>query len=269
MATSTSINDSFWKPPVLKAGEFAFWLEQIESHICSLHGQMWRVVEFGDTKILDTTDPSIEKPKERSAYTDADYKVLELNMRAKKVLLMALSPSDQRKVLRYKTAHEIFTALKRMYEGNDDIKKNRILALTKEYDSAVQGKNESLEEFHSRFQGYVGQLEFLGEKIPEWKITHQFLQALSSKWDAFSLALQAQSDIKNVTLEELVARLQSNAGVQQRRTNRRETEQSEKAQSIALKVERAFDLAQEDDVADDGDEEVALFTRAFRKVWKG
>ena len=137
MATSTSINDSFWKPPVLKAGEFSYWLEQIESHICSLHGQMWKVVEFGDTKIFDTTDPSGEKLKARSAYNDADYKILEINMRAKKVLLMALGPSDQQKALRYKTAHEIFTALKRIYESNDDIKKNRILALTKEYDNAV------------------------------------------------------------------------------------------------------------------------------------
>ena len=114
----------------------------------------------------------------------------------------------------------------------------------------------------------MGQLEFLGEKIPEWKITYQFLQGLSSKWDAFSLALQAQNDIKNITLEELVARLQSNAGVQQSKTSRRETEKSEKNLSIALKVEKAFDLAQEEDEDEDGDEEVALITRAFRKVWK-
>ncbi|CAM8877437.1 unnamed protein product [Rhodiola kirilowii] len=35
----TTINDSFWKPPQLKPGEYDWWAEQFDSHICSLDGQ--------------------------------------------------------------------------------------------------------------------------------------------------------------------------------------------------------------------------------------
>lgn len=142
MTTYTVINDSLWKPPPFKNGEYDWWVEQFESHVCSVIGKMWKVIEFEGERIMDKTDNT--KEKDRSLYNDRDYKILELNSRAKKVIHMALGSSNLRKVLRYKTAHEIWEALKRMYGGNEDAKKNRILAVLQDYDNATQGKDESL-----------------------------------------------------------------------------------------------------------------------------
>ncbi|KAL9669664.1 hypothetical protein QQ045_007211 [Rhodiola kirilowii] len=129
----------------------------------------------------DSDDEPAERDKDD--YTDEDYKGLEKNARAKKILYMALSPGDQIKVAMYKTAKDMYDGLVRLYGGNEDIKRNRILAATKDYETVMQMKDESLEDFYTRFQVIVGQLEYLNEKLPEWKITHQFLQTLNSKWD--------------------------------------------------------------------------------------
>ncbi|CAM8984069.1 unnamed protein product [Rhodiola kirilowii] len=205
----SSINDSFWKPPLLKPGQFDWWQDQFEAHVCSLDGQIWRIFETGPLPILDKTDPAKLVAKAKDKYTDKDYKCLEKNAIAKKVLYMALSPGDQMKVAMYKTAKDMYEGLVRHYGGNEDIKRNRILAAIKNYEMIMQNKDESLEDFYTRFQVIVGQLEHLNEKLPEWKITHQFMQALNSKWDHVTLALQAQKGIKDTTLEEVVANLQS------------------------------------------------------------
>ncbi|CAM8923781.1 unnamed protein product [Rhodiola kirilowii] len=92
----SSINDSFWKPPLLKLGQFDWWKDQFEAHVCSLDGQLWRIFEKGPLPILaepdsdqDSDDEPVEKAKDD--YTDEDYKCLEKNARAKKILYMALS----------------------------------------------------------------------------------------------------------------------------------------------------------------------------------
>ena len=47
---------------MLKAGEYDWWVEQMETHICSLDGQLWKVIEMGPETFL-TTDGKEEKKK--------------------------------------------------------------------------------------------------------------------------------------------------------------------------------------------------------------
>ncbi|CAM8878270.1 unnamed protein product [Rhodiola kirilowii] len=176
---------------------------------------------------------------------------------------MALSPGDQIKVSMYKTAKDMYDGLVRLYGGNEDIKRNMILAAIKDYETVMQMKDESVKDFYTRFQVIVGQLEYLKEKLPEWKITHQFMQALNSKWDQVTLALQAQKDIKDTTLEKLVANLQSQAGIVERKMARRQTD---KSQAIALKVEKTLDLARANESPKKEDDKIALLTRALTRA---
>ncbi|CAM8999263.1 unnamed protein product [Rhodiola kirilowii] len=157
----SAANDSFWKPPVLNPGEYDWWKDQFEAHVCSLDGKLWRVFIKGKFPILDVTDPAHPKEKDKDKYTDADYKSLQQNARAKKVLYMALSLGDQVKMAVYKTAKEQWDGLARLDVGNEDIKWNRILAATKDYKIVKQQKDESLEDFYTRFQVIVAQLNSL------------------------------------------------------------------------------------------------------------
>ena len=126
MSSSNAIDDSLWKPPTLAVGEYNWWVEQIESHIYSLDGQIWGIIEVGPIVIPNQKDAT--KPKPRADYTDEDWKKLEKNSRPKKILYMDLLPTDLKKIIGYKTAKEIWDALRRLHHGNEDVKKNRILS---------------------------------------------------------------------------------------------------------------------------------------------
>ena len=64
--------------------------------------------------------------------------------------------------------------------------------------------------------------------------------------------------------EDLVGQLTMYGGIQQRRDQRLETE---KVQNIALKVERAFDLAQGDQDLEEVDDDVDLISKAMKRLW--
>ncbi|CAM8900926.1 unnamed protein product [Rhodiola kirilowii] len=166
----------------------------------------------------------------------------------------------------YKTAKEQWDGLAKLYGGNQDIKRNRILAAIKDYESIEQRKDESLDDFYTRFQIIVAQLNSLDENLPQWKVTHQFMQALCSRWDTVTTALQAQKGIKDISLEELVANLQSQAGITERKMVRT---QAGKSQAIALKVEKALDIAQVSLPSKGEDEEIALLSRTFKMMNTG
>ncbi|CAM8944758.1 unnamed protein product [Rhodiola kirilowii] len=256
----SAINDSFWKLPLLKPRLFDWWKDQFEAHVCSLDGQLWRIFEIGPLPIMDKIDPAKLVAQAKDKYTDEDYKCLEKNAKAKKVLYMALSPGDQIKVAMYKTTKDMYDGLVRLYGGNEDIKRNRILAAIKDYETVMQMKDESLEDFYTRFQVIVGQLEYLNEKLPEWKITHQFHASLEFKMGPCDISTAGSKGIKDTTLVELVANLQSQAGIVGRKMARR---QADKSQAIALTVEKALDLAQADESPKKEDDEIALLTRVL------
>ena len=225
----------------------------MQTHICSLDGQLWKVISIGPEKFLKADG----KEKEVTEYDDADFKKLEKNERAKKVLHHALTSSEIKKVIGYDTAKEIWDALKRLHQGNDDVKKDRIITLEREYENLFQGKNESLHDYHSRFQSVVNQLEFLGEKLPQWKQTNKLISGLNKKCDGMATSLLSQKDTKSMTVEDVIGQLTMLGGIQQRREDRFD---SEKVKTIALKVEKAFDIAQGQDDEEVVDDNVALIS---------
>ena len=50
MSTSKNNNkkESFWKSPILKAGEYDLWAQKFETHVRSIDGELWRIVTTGD-----------------------------------------------------------------------------------------------------------------------------------------------------------------------------------------------------------------------------
>ena len=109
----------------------------------------------------------------------------------------------------------------------------------------------------------VSQLEFLGEKLPQWMQVSKLIQGLNSKWNEVIAALLTNSETKTLTLEDVIGKLTMYGGIKQHRDDRLVTD---KVKNIVLKVERAFDLAQTKEDQVDADDEVALITRAMKRL---
>lgn len=59
-----------------------------------------------------------------------------------------------------------------------------------------------------------------------WKMTHHFLQALNSKCDIITMTLTAQTNIKEIPLEDLLAKLENNKEIYEGKLARREPDSS-------------------------------------------
>ncbi|CAM8965259.1 unnamed protein product [Rhodiola kirilowii] len=204
--------DSYSNPPKLKSGEYETWALRFEAHVMALDGEVWQIIEPGQQYIY--LEGSETELKPRVMYTTEDYKKLEKNARALRVLHSALEPGDLKKVIQYKDPSDIWDSLKKIYEGSKDVKRNRILAVQSEFNSLRQVNNEPLHNYHSRFQVCLATLNNLEKKYKNWEITHRFMQGLSPEWDDISRTLAALLTTKENSLEELVASLVSNKTIE-------------------------------------------------------
>lgn len=257
--------DTLANPPKLKPGEYATWVVKFESHVLALDGGVWQVIEQGRKIVPDPNDATKEKP--RSTYTAEDYKSIEKTAKAMKVLHSALEPGDMQKVSHLRCPKQIWDTLKRIYEGSEDVRKNRTLAAQTDLFNLKQAKNETIHEYHSKFQGCLSGLANLEKTYEQWEINHMFLRSLASEYNDVVRTFQVLSDVKNLSLEDLVAKIESSMLLE------RDRESHKPSRQIALGSKGDKPKSSKDkDSTDKGkgksskidDDELALLTKTFK-----
>ncbi|GAV73188.1 DUF4219 domain-containing protein [Cephalotus follicularis] len=108
MATffNDNISQSINKPPSFDGNNYCYWKTRMTIFIRSLDYQLWNIITNGPdipTKIINGQKVS----KLDSEYNDHDYKLLQLNAKAKHVIFRALSPSEFSRVSSLDSAKEI------------------------------------------------------------------------------------------------------------------------------------------------------------------
>ena len=94
------------------------------------------------------------------------------------------------------SAKEKWDALAKIYQGSNDLKRDRISALLQDYDNFTMGEKESIEEFQGRFLTLINSLSYLGEMIENWKQVTKVLQSMNSSWDPISYQLSKSDSYK-------------------------------------------------------------------------
>ena len=158
----------------------------MQTHVRSIDGECWKIIINGDLKVTQANN----KPVPFELHSVEDYKKDEKNNKALKLVTSGLSQSDRRKVLASDTAKEKWDALAKIYQGSEDVKRDRISALLQDYDNFAMGDGESIEEFQARFLTLINSLSYLGEKIENWKQVTKVLQSLNHSWDPVAINFQ-------------------------------------------------------------------------------
>ena len=176
-SSNTGGGDLFWRSPILKKGEYDIWVHQMKIHVSLVDGQCWKIITQGDQLLLDDKGAPISEDK----WDEAEYKKIERNNKALKLIIYGLTPRDQRKVMAHKSAKEKWDALKKLNEGGTDVKRDRISTLYQQYDTLEMKDGEEIEDFHTRFTTIINNLSFLGETIENWRQVTKVLQSLNTQ----------------------------------------------------------------------------------------
>jgi len=219
--------------------------------------ELWMLIKNGPlipTKTLEDGSKTHKKPEEFNA---DDYKMMEKNAKAKKLLYFGLGPDEYTRISECESAKDIWDALQVAHEGTNQVKQSRIELLMRKYELFEMGDRETVMDMYTRFTHVTNELKSLGKSFTTEELVRKILRFLPRSWEAKVTAIQEAKDMRKITLDELIGNLQT----YELRRNSQQQEESKRDRGIALK-------ALEEDSSDLDEEDMAMISRKFKKFFK-
>ncbi|GKC49343.1 hypothetical protein Tco_1072088 [Tanacetum coccineum] len=119
----------------------------------------------------------------------------------------ALPLKEYERIFMCKTAKEIWDALLITYQGNSQVKDNKIDLLVQQYEQFTIPKEESIDNTFARFNTIITSLKALDETFSSKNYVRKFLRALHTKWRAKVTAIEESKDLTSLSLDELIGNL--------------------------------------------------------------
>ncbi|GAV61677.1 hypothetical protein CFOL_v3_05204 [Cephalotus follicularis] len=94
----------------------------------SLDYQLWHIVVNGP-RIPTRTIEGLVSLKPENEFNDDDFKMLQLNSKAKHVLFCAVGPNEFNRISSCDTAKEMWDLLEVTYEGTNQVKDQKLVCL--------------------------------------------------------------------------------------------------------------------------------------------
>ncbi|GAV63604.1 LOW QUALITY PROTEIN: UBN2 domain-containing protein, partial [Cephalotus follicularis] len=192
----------------------------------SLDYQLWHIIVNGP-RMPTRTIEGVVSPKPKNEYNDNDFRMLQLNSKAKHVLFCVVGPNEFNWISSYDTAKQMWDLLEVTYEGTNQVKE-KISMLVHEYELFIMNDNESISDMFTRFTTIINSLKNLGKSYPNQELVRKILRCLPK-----SSLMTHETTMKNHEHVEV-----------------------KKKKSIALKASR-------EDSESDEDGDVALITSQF------
>ncbi|XP_061361118.1 uncharacterized protein LOC133305029 [Gastrolobium bilobum] len=270
------------RPPLFEGKFFNYWKNRMEIFIKAENYQVWNVIENGDFEITKMNDKGDLIPKPINEYIDEDWKKLESNAQAKRLLHCGLGTQEYNRIMGCRTAREMWNLLEVTHEGTNEVKQSKIDLLMHQYELFSMSPKENIRSMITQFSNIVNELGALGKIIPTDEQIRKILRSLPHEdWRPKVIALQETKDFKIFTLEELTGSLMT---YEMQLLSHNETLKKHNDIQLALKAEkrgkiknqsqREKGIAQksereeEDETESDEDEDLAMLARRFKKFFK-
>ncbi|GJZ25295.1 putative ribonuclease H-like domain-containing protein [Tanacetum coccineum] len=189
MELENTQNNALAKLPMLKLGEYEMWEIRIKQYFQVYDYALWEVIENGNSwvpipVIASETGPSTAL--KMTVSSTAEEKTCKKNdVKARRLLLMALPNEHQLTFNQYVDAQSMFAAIKARFGGNEATKKTQ-KALLKQ-----------------QLQKLVSRLAILGVVTPPEDLNVKFLRSLPSEWDTHVVVWMNKPDFDTMGLDDL------------------------------------------------------------------
>lgn len=109
-----------------------------------------------------------------------------------------------------KSAKEAWEAVKTMRLGADRVKEVNAQKLLREFETITFREGETVEDFAVRITDIATNLQALGDtSVDDTRVVKKFLRVISARYNQLAVAIEMFCDMKTLTIEELVGRLQA------------------------------------------------------------
>ena len=184
--------------------------------------ELWMLIKNGPLVPIKVDKDGNRVPKESSEFNAEDYKMMEKNAKAKKLLYFGLGPDEYTQISECESAQKIWIALEVAHEGTNQVKQSRIELLMKQYEPFDMDDRENVMDMYTRFTHITNELKSLGKTFTTEELVRKILRILPRSWEAKVTAIQEAKDMNKITLDELIGNLQT---YELRRTSQHKEEQ--------------------------------------------
>ncbi|GJU09575.1 zf-CCHC domain-containing protein [Tanacetum coccineum] len=163
------------------------------------------------------------------------------------------------------TAKEFWKTLLITYQGNNQVKDNKIDLLVQQYKQFVISEDETIDSAFARFNTIITSLKALDEGYSSKNYVRKFLRALHPKWRANVTAIDEPKDLTLLSLDELIGNLKVHEMIIKKDSEIVKAKGERK--SLALKAKKESS-DEECSTSGSEDEEYAMAVRDFKKFFK-
>ncbi|GKB16655.1 ribonuclease H-like domain-containing protein [Tanacetum coccineum] len=164
------------------------------------------IIENGNSFILvarTTTHANGTSTSTIPSPLTAEERTLKRNdVKARSILLMAISNEHQLTFNQYKDAKTLFEAIQSRFGGSDATKKTQKTLLKKTYENFNASNSESLDSIFNRLQKIVSQLSILGVNISQEVLSLKFLRCLPVKWNTHVVVWRNKLDLETMSIDD-------------------------------------------------------------------
>ena len=146
--------------------------------------------------------------KTSAQWTDIEKQRAQYGLKAKNMIISALSIDEFCRISNCKTAKEMWEALEVTHEGTNEVKRSRINTLTREFELFMMHQGESIIEMQKCFTHIVNQLGALGKSFQNEDLINKILRCLSRDWQPKVTAITESRDLTSMSLATLFGKLQ-------------------------------------------------------------
>ncbi|GAV58732.1 DUF4219 domain-containing protein/UBN2 domain-containing protein [Cephalotus follicularis] len=147
MNTEESQNIS--KPPYFDGNNYSHWKAKMTIFIQSLDYNLWDLIVDGPNLPTIRNKNGDAIPKSRNTYDDNDRRRVQINAKAKHIIICAINSNDFNKILSCISAKEMWDRLEVTYEGINQVKEAKISMLVHDYEMFSINENGDIKSIFS------------------------------------------------------------------------------------------------------------------------
>eukprot|EP00253_Pinus_taeda_P020826 PITA_20826 len=159
-------------------------------------------IKMGDDKVWDIVEGGYTFPSTTPTDT-AGKKQYETNAKVANTLLGSLSQSKFVKVMQLKTTKEIWDKIILSYEGDNQVKREKLQSLRIQYETLRMHNDESVANYFLRIDKIVNRMKNLGEEIKEVTLVEKVLRYLSFKFESKVSTIEEKQSLHSIMMSQL------------------------------------------------------------------
>ncbi|GAV67712.1 UBN2 domain-containing protein, partial [Cephalotus follicularis] len=168
---------------------------------------LWDLIVDGPDLPTTINENGEKVPKPRIRYNGEDRKKVQMNAKAKHMIICAINSNEFNRVSSYVSAKEMWDRFEVTYEGTNRVKEAKINILVHEYEMFTMHDNEDIKTMFTRFTNITNALQALDKVYTNTEMVRKILRCLPRMWIPKVTAIEEAKDLNTLPLEDLLGSL--------------------------------------------------------------